>query len=70
MSEKPLPQLMDCHALCVELGVKRATAERFMRRCERKVVVGRKVFVYRADALAAVREHEVKDRPVRKVRAA
>lgn len=62
---QPLPRLIDCKGIQEELGVKRATAELFMRRCETKLKVGRRVYVYRDDVLRAVREHEVRDRPVR-----
>jgi hypothetical protein len=41
--------------------VKRATAERIMRLCPRKVLIGRRVYVYAEDALQVLREHEVRD---------
>ena len=52
---------MDAAALGRELGVKRATAERVMRLCATKVVLGRRVYVYRADVEAVLRAHEVRD---------
>lgn len=53
--------LMDCAAIERELGVKRATAERVMRWCPTKVILGRRTFVYRTDVLAVVRAHEVRE---------
>ena len=52
MSER-LPELLDCKALQVELGVKRATAEAIMRLLPSVQVPGlRKTFVRRADVAA------------------
>jgi hypothetical protein len=59
--EEPGPLLTDCQRLQTWLGVKRATAERIMRLCDRKVVLGRRVYVYADDVLIVVREHEVRD---------
>jgi hypothetical protein len=53
--------LMDCGAIARELGVKRATAERVMRCCETKVVLGRRTYVYRDEVFAVVRAHEVRE---------
>jgi hypothetical protein len=53
--------LMDVATLGRELGVKRATAERVMRLCSTKVVLGRRVYVYRAHVEAVLRAHEVRD---------
>lgn len=58
---EPLPALADVRVLQSELGVKRATAERLMRLCERKVVLGRRVYVYRHDVAAVLVQHEVRD---------
>jgi hypothetical protein len=58
---QPLPALVDVRMLQSELGVKRATAERVMRLCDRKVVLGRRVYVYRADVAAVLSDHEVRD---------
>jgi hypothetical protein len=57
----PLPGLVDARTLQDELGVKRATAERLMRLCEKKVVVGRRVYVYRREVAAVLTDHEVRD---------
>jgi hypothetical protein len=57
----PPPLLMDCQAIMAEIGVKRATAERVMRCCPVKVVLGRRVFVYRVEVLAVLRSREVRD---------
>ncbi len=49
MSE-PLPELLDCKALRVELGVSRAAAEAIMRRLPVVQIEGlRKTFVRRED---------------------
>lgn len=60
-SDRPLSQLMDATAVRDELGVKRATAERVMRLCPRKVVLGRRVYVYRVDVHEVLRAHEIRD---------
>lgn len=53
--------LMDCAAIARELGVKRATAERVMRLCKSKVVLGRRTFVYRDEVFDVLRAHEVRE---------
>jgi hypothetical protein len=53
--------LMDATALRDELGVKRATAERIMRLCPTKFVLGRRIYVYRTDVAAVLKAHEVRD---------
>lgn len=58
---QPLPALADVRMLQSELGVKRATAERLMRLCDRKIVLGRRVYVYRCDVAAVLVDHEVRD---------
>jgi hypothetical protein len=58
---KSLPKLADAGQLRDELGVKRATAERIMRACPVKVLVGRKVFVYRDHVLEVLRAYEIRD---------
>jgi hypothetical protein len=57
----PLPRLADCRVLMDELGVKKATAERIMRWCSVKVLVGRRVFVYRAEVARVLRSREVRE---------
>jgi len=52
---------MDCSAIARELGVKRATAERVMRGCDTKIVLGRRTYVYRDEVFAAIRAHEVRE---------
>jgi len=50
---EPLPQLLDCKALQVELGVTRAAAEAIMRRLPVISFEGlRKVYVRRSDVAA------------------
>ena len=62
MAEEETLLLVDCRGVQALFGVKRATAERIMRHCEVKVHgLGRRVFVYREDALRVVREHEIRD---------
>lgn len=47
---EPLPQLLDCKALQVELGVTRAAAEAIMRRLPTVSIEGlRKTYVRRSD---------------------
>jgi hypothetical protein len=53
--------LMDCQAIIREVGVKRATAERVMRLCPVKVVLGRRVYVYREAVLEVLRLREIRD---------
>ena len=53
--------LLDCLGIQRELGVRRATAERVMRYCETKVLLGRRTFVYREDVTKVVLAHEVRD---------
>jgi hypothetical protein len=53
--------LIDNAGIQREVGVRRATAERIMRCCRTKVVLGRRTFVYRDDVLRVVRTHEVQD---------
>ena len=54
MSER-LPELLDCKALMLELGVKRATAEAIMRQVPVVQFDGlRKVYVRRSDVQALV----------------
>jgi hypothetical protein len=60
-SDRPLSKLMDATAVRDELGVKRATAERVMRLCPRKVVLGRRIYVYRADVSEVLKAHEIRD---------
>jgi hypothetical protein len=49
MSDR-LPELLDCKALCAEIGVTRAAAEAIMRRLPVVQIEGlRKVFVRRDD---------------------
>jgi len=57
----PLPRLVDCKGIQDEMGVKRATADRVMRHCTRKVRIGRKVFVYRAEAAEVVKKLEISE---------
>lgn len=53
-----LPELVDCKALQIELGVTRATAEAVMRKVPKVVIPGlRKVFVRRADVAAYLDSH-------------
>jgi len=52
-----LPELLDCRALMLELGVKRATAEAIMRELPVVQFAGlRKVFVRRSDVARLVEE--------------
>jgi hypothetical protein len=44
-----------------DVGVKRATAERIMRWCSVKVVLGRRVYVYRAEVIEVLHLREVRD---------
>ena len=60
-SSRKRPLLIDCKGIADEIGVKRATAERLMRLCPRKVPIGRRVFVYTDDVFRVVRQHEVHD---------
>ena len=53
--------LIDSAGIQREVGVRRATAERIMRWCSVKVVLGRRVYVYRAEVLEVVRLREVRD---------
>jgi hypothetical protein len=55
------PLLMDCQTIMREVGLKRATAERVMRWCAVKVVLGRRVYVYRDEVLAVLRHREVRE---------
>ena len=55
------PLLIDCKGIADEVGVKRATAERLMRACPRKVLISRRVFVYTEDVFRVVQQHEVQD---------
>ena len=55
------PLLIDCKGIAAAFGVKRATAERLMQLCPRKVRVNRRVFVYTEDVFRVVRQHEVLD---------
>lgn len=51
----PLPELLDCRALMLELGVRRATAEAVMRQLPTvQIPEHRKVFVRRSDVQAFV----------------
>ena len=59
--EDAAPLLMDCQAIMSEVGLKRATAERVMRWCDVKVVLGRRVYVYRVEVMAVLRSREVRD---------
>ena len=52
---------MDCQAIMREVGLKRATAERVMRWCSVKIVLGRRVYVYRAEVMDVLRLREVRD---------
>jgi hypothetical protein len=57
MSTERLPELLDCKALMVELGVKRATAEAIMRELPVVQFAGlRKVYVRRSDVARLVDE--------------
>lgn len=52
----PLPELLDCRGLMLELGVKRATAEAIMRQVPVVQIEGlRKVYVRRTDVHALIR---------------
>jgi hypothetical protein len=56
MSDR-LPELLDCRALMLELGVKRATAEAVMRQLPIVAFPGlRKTYVKRSDVAALVAE--------------
>jgi hypothetical protein len=53
--------LMDCQGIMREFGFKRATADKVMRWCPVKVVLDRRVFVYRADAFEVLRSREIRE---------
>jgi hypothetical protein len=55
---EPLPQLLDCKALQVELGVSRAAAEKIIEALPIVRLPGlRKVYVRRPDVEALLEEH-------------
>lgn len=53
-----LPRLLGCRELMAELGVKKPTAERIMRHCQ-KVKVGARVFVREDEVRQALRKLEI-----------
>jgi hypothetical protein len=58
---QPPGKLIDCAGLMADYGLRRATAERVMRACARKVVLGRRVFVWREEADRVIADAEVSD---------
>lgn len=60
MTERALPQLVDCAQIARELGVKRGVAEAYMRALPKVTVPGsRKIFVKRGDLQRLLDEHTV-----------